>query len=88
MHAIITGCQVSGILNFLMDIDEDDEAIDMLSLPDSDGVEDGWGLNELEGLKGLTGLRGPGEPNGERAKRFTVGGCWDCWVMICKRSDN
>ena len=85
MHAIIIGRLVSGILNFLIDIDEDDEAIDMLSSPDSDGVESGWGLNELEGLKGL---RGPGEPNGERVKQSTVGGCWGYWVMICKRSDN
>jgi len=70
MHANITGRQVSRILHFIIDIDEDDEAIDMLSSPDSDGVEGGWGLNELEGLKGLTGLRGPGEPiaNGERVK--------------------
>jgi len=46
---------------------DDDEAIDMLSSPDSDGVG-GWGLNELKGLKELTGLRGPGEPNGEHVK--------------------
>ena len=71
MHDIITGRHVSGILNFFESAsDEADEAIDMLSSPDSDGVVGGCGLREE--LKGLTGLRGPGEANGELNERSGI----------------
>ena len=83
MHDIITGRHVSGILNFFESAsDEADEAIDMLSSPDSDGVVGGCGLKEE--LKGLTGLRGPGEANGELNE---WSGIEDWWAqVICSKT--